>query len=97
MQDLPESEEALDSFVAGKGAIDWPEIPAHFLARGRSIIENLLESGKVSGFKDPRTVLLWPFWERVLTDFPTVRVAPVALLRSPHEIAMSLCSRSLAS
>ncbi|HEX3447739.1 MAG TPA: hypothetical protein VHS97_05770 [Isosphaeraceae bacterium] len=96
-QDLPESEEALDGFVASQAATDWPEIPAHFLAKGRSIIENLLDSGKVSGFKDPRTVLLWPFWERVLTDFPTVRVAPVALLRSPHEIAMSLCSRSLVS
>jgi hypothetical protein len=94
-QDLPESEEALDGFVASQTANEWPEIPAHFLAKGRSIVENLLDSGKVSGFKDPRTVLLWPFWERVLTDFPTVRVAPVALLRSPHEIAMSLCSRSL--
>ena len=33
----------------------------------------------------------------MLADFPTIRVAPVVLLRSPHEIAMSLCSRSLAS
>ena len=96
-EDLPESKEALDGFVACQGAVDWPEIPADFLSRGRSIIENLLESGTISGFKDPRTVLLWPFWKRVLTDFPAVRIAPVALLRSPHEIAMRLCSRSLVS
>jgi hypothetical protein len=92
-QDLPESEEALDEFVARQGMIDWPEIPAHLLSRGQSLIEQLLESGTISGFKDPRTVLLWPFWERVLTAFPQIRVAPVALLRSPHEIAMSLSSR----
>ena len=92
-QDLPESEEALGEFVGRQGMIDWPEIPAHLLSKGQSLIEQLLESGTISGFKDPRTVLLWPFWERVLTAFPKVRVAPVALLRSPHEIAMSLSSR----
>jgi hypothetical protein len=96
-EDVPESEEALDKFVASQGAVYWPEIPADLLARGRSIIEKLIESGIISGFKDPRTVLLWPFWKRVLADFPTIRVAPITLLRSPHEIAMSLCSRSLAS
>ncbi len=96
-EDVPESEEALDKFVASKGAVHWPEIPADLLSRGRSIIEKLVDSGRISGFKDPRTVLLWPFWKRVLADFPTIRVVPITLLRSPHEIAMSLCSRSLAS
>jgi hypothetical protein len=96
-EDVPESEEALDKFVASKGAVHWPEIPADLLSRGRSIIEKLVDSGTISGFKDPRTVLLWPFWKRVLADFPTIRVVPITLMRSPHEIAMSLCSRSLAS
>jgi uncharacterized coiled-coil DUF342 family protein len=96
-EDLPESEEALDNFVASQGAGNWREIPTDLVSRGRSIIENLIESGEIAGFKDPRTVLLWPFWSRVLADFPEVRVAPIALLRSPHEIAMSLCARSFAS
>ena len=96
-EDVPESEEVLEKYVASQGVAHWPEIPADLLSRGRSIVEKLVDSGKISGFKDPRTVLLWPFWKRVLADFPTIRVAPIVLLRSPHEIAMSLCSRSLAS
>ena len=64
------------------------------MQRGRSLVRTLLDSGKISGFKDPRTVLLWPFWRRVLSAFPGVRIVPIALLRSPHEIAMSLFTRS---
>ena len=53
----------------------------------------LLDSGPISGFKDPRTVLIWPFWRQVLEAFPDLIIAPVILLRSPHEIAMSLFDR----
>src|SRR5262249_46663273 len=59
----------------------------------RSLIRALVDSGPISGFKDPRTVLIWPFWKRVLEGFPGVRVVPVSLVRSPHEIAMSLVKR----
>jgi hypothetical protein len=93
IDDLPESTEHLRKFVDSDGAVDWPEIPEECLSRGRALIEALIDSGEVSGFKDPRTVLLWPFWQRVLSAFPEVRVVPVALLRSPHEIAMSLFAR----
>ena len=37
--------------------------------------------------------MTWPFWNQVLVDFPDVRVIPLGLLRSPHEIAMSLVTR----
>lgn len=94
-EDLPESEEAIDKFVALQGHADWPDLPDEFLRRGRAMIECLIDSAPVSGFKDPRTVLLWPFWSRVLADFPELRVVTLPLLRSPHAIAMSLCSRSL--
>jgi hypothetical protein len=57
-------------------------------------MRRLVESGPISGFKDPRTVLIWPFWRRVLEAFPEVRVVPIVLLRTPHEIAMSLFARS---
>ena len=60
---------------------------------GRSLLRALIDSGDVSGFKDPRTVLTWPFWVRVFKDFPGLRIVPVSLLRSPHEIAMSLVTR----
>jgi hypothetical protein len=93
--DLPETEEAVAAFLATEGRWDdWAEqVPEEYVQRGRSLIRTLLDSGKISGFKDPRTVLLWPFWRRVLSAFPGVRVVPVALLRSPHEIAMSLFTR----
>ena len=61
---------------------------------GRELIERLVASGRVSGFKDPRTVLTWPFWQNVLNDFPSLPVVGLFLLRSPHEIAMSMIRRS---
>jgi hypothetical protein len=93
--DLPRTEEAVAHFLATEGRWDdWADqVPEEYVQRGRSLIKTLLDSGRISGFKDPRTVLLWPFWRRVLSAFPGVRVIPVALLRSPHEIAMSLFTR----
>ncbi len=92
--DLPETPEGVSHFVETQGR--WDErltIPDELLQRGRSLIGDLLASGRISGFKDPRAVLLWPFWRQVLAAFPAVRVAPVVLLRSPHEIAMSMFAR----
>ena len=92
---VPNSEEVLTRFLDGKGI--WPEgvkIPAELLDEGRRLIAGLVGSGGSSGFKDPRTVLTWPFWRQVVQEFPSLRVVVVPLLRSPHEIAMSLCTRS---
>ncbi len=93
-EDLPDSPQVHSRFCATGGV--WPDevpFPEDLLERGRALIRDLVDSGEVSGFKDPRTVLTWPFWQRVLEDFPGLRVVPVSLLRSPHEIAMSLVSR----
>lgn len=68
--------------------------PPHLRQYGRKLLEELVASGPVSGFKDPRTVLTWPFWRNVLRDFPGLRAIGVFLLRSPHEIAMSMFQRS---
>lgn len=90
-----DSEEVLTRFLEGKGI--WPEgvsIPDELLDEGRQLVAGLIGSGRISGFKDPRTVLNWPFWRQVLRGFPSLRVVVVPLLRSPHEIAMSLCTRS---
>ena len=38
--------------------------------------------------------LLWPFWSRVFAGFAGLRVVPLFLARSPHEIAMSIFMRS---
>jgi hypothetical protein len=93
--DVPPSEDLLNTFLAGQGM--WPEgvkIPGELVDEGRRLVSGLVESGTISGFKDPRTVLTWPFWREVLREFPSLRVVVVPLLRSPHEIAMSLCTRS---
>jgi len=93
-EDLPDTPETLARFLHTKG--EWDEgalIPEELYTEGRSLVRALVDSGQVSGFKDPRTVLIWPFWKRVLEDFPGLRVVPVSLVRSPHEIAMSLVNR----
>jgi hypothetical protein len=93
--DVPADPEVLRRFTEGQGA--WPAdrpIPDEWLAEAEEAVRALVESGPVSGFKDPRTVLVWPFWQRVFAAIEGVEVVPVALLRSPHEIAMSLCTRS---
>jgi hypothetical protein len=92
--DLSSSPQVHARFCQTEG--EWPAeipFPEDLLERGRSLIRALVNSGKVSGFKDPRTILTWPFWRRVLEDFPALRVVPLSLVRSPHEIAMSLVSR----
>jgi len=92
--DLPGSPQVAARFCETRG--EWDEaihIPQELFDEGRSLIRTLLDSGQVSGFKDPRTVLTWPFWKQVLADFPEVRVIPLGLLRSPHEIAMSVVTR----
>jgi hypothetical protein len=92
--DLPATPEVLERFCETKGRWD-PDthVPDDLLDEGRSLIRVLIDSGPVSGFKDPRTVLTWPFWERCLASFPDLRVVPLGLIRSPHEIAMSLVMR----
>ena len=93
--DFPNSEEVLTRFLDGKGI--WTEgvkIPDELFDEGRRLVAGLVGSGGISGFKDPRTVLTWPFWRQVLREFHSLRVVVVPLLRSPHEIAMSLCTRS---
>ncbi|MGA2700830.1 MAG: hypothetical protein ABSH35_07010 [Isosphaeraceae bacterium] len=94
-EDFPKSEEVLTRFLDGKGI--WPEgvkIPDELFDESRRLVAGLIGSGGISGFKDPRTVLTWPFWRQVLQEFHSLRVVVVPLLRSPHEIAMSLCTRS---
>jgi hypothetical protein len=93
--DLHQSEAALAAYLQSDGRFAaGAEIPPQLLQRGRDLIEALIGSGEIAGFKDPRTPILWPFWQRVLQSFPAVRVIPLLILRSPHEIAMSLCRRS---
>lgn len=94
-EDLPESREVFERFCRSEGC--WPadvQIPAEMYREGRRLIEQLVASAEISGFKDPRVPLLWPFWSQVLAEFPGLQVVPLFVLRSPHEVAMSIFRRS---
>src|SRR5271165_229473 len=60
--DIPNSDKVLTDFLDRKGT--WPDgvrIPGELVDEGRQLVAGLVRSGKISGFKDPRTVLNWPF------------------------------------
>ena len=92
--DMPLSEDDLRRFreCDGRWSSDQAILPSD-LARGHEQIRQLVESSPVCGLKDPRMLLLWPYWVRVLNGFPGLRVVLLTLVRSPHEIAMSIFLR----
>lgn len=65
-----------------------------WLDRGREILNQLIGSDDVVGFKDPRVPLIWPFWRRLIAERTDVRTVLLFLVRSPHEVAMSVFMRS---
>ena len=92
--DMPTSPAMLQSLCdcSGRWECDQAVLePA--LQRAEELLRQLVDSAPISGFKDPRVPLLWPFWQQVFARFPGLRVVPLFLLRSPHEIAMSLFMR----
>jgi hypothetical protein len=93
--DLPDDAQAFRRYCDADGC--WTReatISDETIARGRKLIGQLMQSGSVCGFKDPRTVLVWPFWQRVFASLSGLRVVPLFLIRGPHEIAMSIFRRS---
>ena len=80
--DFPRDPAVLQRFLDGDG--QWPAETAfseEHLQQGVELIQRLVGSGSVSGFKDPRTVLTWPFWQSVLGRFPGLRLVAVPVLR----------------
>lgn len=93
--EIPQSPEVLQGFCDREGRWESGEsVPEAAIQRGRELLEELVESGAISGFKDPRTVLLWPYWKQVFSFFPGLRIVPLLVVRSPHEIAMSVFTRN---
>ena len=45
------------------------------------------------GFKDPRSVITWPFWKRVFQALNFKNVRPLVVLRHPNACARSLLKR----
>ena len=78
----------------GRWSLEASPVAGKLVGQGRRLVRRLVTSGQISAFKDPRVPLLWPFWEQVFRGFPGLRVVPLILLRSPHEIAMSIFTRA---
>ena len=92
---MPESPEAFQRFVESEASLARRcRLAARVARSGPGVDVPVVATGTVSGFKDPRVPLVWPFWLEVFRRIPGLRVIPVLLLRSPHEIAMSIFMRS---
>ncbi|MBN2475437.1 MAG: hypothetical protein JXB62_12570 [Pirellulales bacterium] len=93
-EDVPRSNKQLRRLLARQGR--WrpgQAVPEPMLDEGEQWLRGLIESGPVSGFKDPRVPLVWPFWKQVIARLDGLRVVPLFVMRSPHEIAMSMFAR----
>ena len=69
----------------------WWTLPEyqHFVQEAQILIQPF-RSHPVWGWKDPRTVLLLPFWQAVLDDYD---VYHLLMVRNPLEVALSLSPR----
>lgn len=65
--------------------------PADVEALKKSLAEQF--STKVWGFKDPRTVITYGFWQNFLTTIGVNDLKPVVIIRHPSEVAQSLKNR----
>jgi hypothetical protein len=77
----------LDPPIFPAGWERWPELD-DIRRRARDVINQEFGGSKAWGFKDPRTCLTLPFWQRLL---PPMRY--VVCLRNPLDVAFSLEAR----
>ena len=58
----------------------------------RKILKNELQNNKIFGFKDPRTLLLLPLWQKIIYD-EGLEPVYVILMRHPSAVAQSIAGR----
>ena len=77
-----------------EGWQDDPRLEAHRRA-ARSMLRRSFSSRPLWGWKDPRTCLTLPFWEKVLAGTPEVesQLRYVICFRHPVDVAASLAAR----
>jgi|LSQX01.1.fsa_nt_gb hypothetical protein len=73
---------------------DVRQLPEEWIREGIGVIQRLVESGEISGFKHPAAALFWDYWAHVLSHFPEVALHLVFLLRAPRAIASSYLRRN---
>jgi GT2 family glycosyltransferase len=94
-EDIPPTEPLFSLFCKSRALwqLETRAVPPELIDRGFSLVKTLTAGNPVSGFKDPRVPLLWPFWEKIFRSFQDVETIPLVILRSPHEVAMSIFTR----
>jgi hypothetical protein len=70
------------------------QIRPDFVEHGKQIIQSLIETSPISGFKHPASTLFWFYWSHVFSQIPDLEVYPVFLLRPPSGIAASYARRA---
>lgn len=93
-EELYRSPELMERMRRSMGDWEPDAIDESLLARGRDLLGQLVRSGDVVAFKDPRVPLIWAYWKRLLAELSGVRIVLLFLVRTPHEIAMSVFRRS---
>ena len=92
--DLPESAESLARFVDSRG--QWDDsitIPDKLITEGRSLIRAFCIRAGSQDSRIPGRSSTGRSGSGSSRDFLRLRVVTVGLIRSPHEIAMSLVTR----
>jgi len=70
------------------------QLPEEWVREGIHIVQTLVQSSEISGFKHPATALFWDYWHHVLSHFPEVAVHLIFTIRSPYAIASSHVRRA---
>ena len=69
------------------------QIPYEWLEKGKNVLESLIRSSDLSGFKHPAALLFWFYWDYLLSQFHDLNVHLIFLIRPPSAIASSYARR----
>jgi hypothetical protein len=70
------------------------QIKPDLIEHGKQVIQSVIETSSVSGFKHPASSLFWFFWNHIFSQLPDLEVYPIFLLRPPSGIAASYARRA---
>jgi hypothetical protein len=86
-----------EDLLAANGG-NWSRPPEHIIWNRRHswrrdrVVANFAKQGRHWTFKDPRTVLVFPFWRAAASE-----IVPIGIFRHPLRVARSLAARGAAS
>ncbi|MCL2119658.1 MAG: hypothetical protein FWH27_14675 [Planctomycetaceae bacterium] len=69
------------------------QIPYEWLEEGKNVLESLICSSDLTGFKHPVVLLFWFYWDYLLSQFHGLGIHLIFLIRPPSAIASSYARR----